>query len=160
MVTATSVLRIALVCALLLCVHAYDQSRLKQSRPARSGLGLSTSRAPHHIEESSPSSRTGRSKQPSSVLKSIFAYSTTNVFRDFRDEVVDCVDSLVFAVDNRERLDNAKAIVGRHKGKLIAGAGALLVVRALSQKRVSDVAVKFLSEQKMAERARWGPRKI
>lgn len=158
-----AVLQAVLLCALFFVslVHAYEQSRMKQSasKVSRPGLGLSPRTTSRRVE-SLPSPRGAASERRGGVMKSIFSDSTTNVFRDFRDEVVDCVDSIVFAADGRERLDNAKAIVGRHKGKLIVTAGALLAVRALSKKRVSDLASGFLEEQKRAEVARWGSRRI
>lgn len=77
-----------------------------------------------------------KSQAASSKLAKEFVSSTTvNAFQEFKDEVYDCYDAVVNARDNKERLGNVKDILLRHKVRIAAGTGAILVVRALTRKR-------------------------
>ena len=55
------------------------------------------------------SERGGKSQVSSPLANNI------SFFKGIRDELVDCFDSLVFAENNDERLQNAKNIIRRHQ---------------------------------------------
>jgi hypothetical protein len=58
-----------------------------------------------------------------------------SLIQDFKDEIADCYDSLVNAMDNEERVQNGRAILYRHRYRLAAVGGTMLVAKALTRRR-------------------------
>jgi len=110
-------------------------------------------------------SRASTSESEAKVMKktdvSVSVFSgpfVKHVAMEFVDEVVDIYDSIMFAEDGAERLDNMIDIAHRHR-YLIGGVIAFPVLKnALSKEVMQKKGLDFISKERAAQAAKWGAR--
>mmetsp|Transcript_38104 Transcript_38104/g.38788 ORF Transcript_38104/g.38788 Transcript_38104/m.38788 type:complete len:146 (+) Transcript_38104:184-621(+) len=83
------------------------------------------------------------------------------IINDFKDEMVDIWDSLVYAETNKERVQTLGEIINRHQstiGFISTSVMAVTVLRYVTKKRGKDLGMDYIKTMRRQEMEKWGRR--
>lgn len=115
----------------------------KASRPSK-GVGSLTL--------ATPGSRTFQNTPP--ALASIQSFASNAA-----DECLDIFDALVYAKNNKERMENMSEILDRHKTLITTVSLGLAIRQVMSNRASSSLAKDVLGELRKKEMMKWGSRR-